>query len=65
MEDTKQARLRAAIEEANRFIHRAQAYLDALEVGSVSDMLGSPESGAARRASMDLTRSLAIFRRPF
>lgn len=61
----KEQRLRTAVDEAKRFIVRAEAFLEAIEIGAASPFLGSAESGATKRASMDLTRSLAAYRRPF
>ena len=51
-----------AIREAKRFIERAQAAKAALEDPMVC-ITGSKETGACRRASMDLTRALADMRR--
>lgn len=65
MAATKEQRLAAAIAEAKRFIERGEEYLTALRIGDVSSMNGCRESGAVRRASMDLTRSLADYRKPF
>jgi thiazole synthase ThiGH ThiG subunit len=61
----KETRLRTAVDEAKRFIFRAEAFLDAIETGAASAYAGSAESGATKRASMELTRSLAAYRRPF
>ncbi len=65
------ARTRKAIAAAKRFIELAQAAIIAntprdLADGPVSDwMTDAPkEQGAARRASMDLTRELAEWRKP-
>ena len=65
MSATKETRLRTAVDEAKRFVMRAEAFLDAIETGAASPYTGSAESGATKRASMDLTRSLAAYRRPF
>lgn len=55
-----------AVTEAHRFLARAeelQQKYDELQ-GSLQDpFLGSKESGAVRRASMDLTRALAELRK--
>jgi len=65
-----------AIEEARRFIERAEALLDAdAEHWDPKTQTRQPskwrfpfdapkQSGACRRASMDLTRALAEMRRP-
>lgn len=61
-------RLQAAIDEAERFLERARA----LELAASVQITDEPDgviwnqpkySGAVRRASMDLTRSLADLRR--
>ena len=51
-----------AIAEANRFIKKAKLALKKLETDSFASF-GCKETGAAKRASMDLTRSLAELRR--
>jgi hypothetical protein len=57
-----------AVEEANRFISPANA-LEAARMetyvsgGSTYHVTAPRESGAVRRASMDLTRSLAAMRK--
>lgn len=48
--------LRVAVEEAKRFVARAN---DALK----AERWASVEWGAVKRSSMDLTRALAVFRR--
>lgn len=55
-------RLRRAVEEAKRFLDRANMCLDCLPPDRY-DIWASKESGACRRASMDLTRALADLRR--
>lgn len=65
LQTEKEMRLRIAVDEAKRFILRAETFLAAIETGAASAYLGSAESGATKRASMDLTRSLAAYRRPF
>ena len=54
------AKLKAAVEEAKRFIRIAG------QVPKTDDPYFSPskETGAVKRASMDLTRVLAELRRP-
>lgn len=59
-------KVKAAIMEATRFISKANKLVKAME----SDIEGGyprlhpKESGACRRASMDLSRSLSDMRRP-
>ena len=54
--------VRDAMKEAERFL---QAARNALAVTTpVSFFYGTKESGALRRASMDLTRALAEMRKP-
>ena len=57
-------RIQKAEAEAERFLSRVADLMDkAKEVGDFSAIeCGSPESGALRRASMDLTRALARMR---
>ncbi len=52
----------AAICEAERFLKAAKAAK--LELASEGYIAGTKTSGAARRASLDLTRALADMRRP-
>ena len=54
------AKLFEAMTEARRFLKKAEAAMRVLEVYELSS---SKETGACRRASMDLTRSLAELRR--
>jgi hypothetical protein len=57
--------VRNAISEAERFIDKAKDALNcASKVGGVEVLNPGKESGALRRASMDLTRALADMRRP-
>ena len=58
--ETKQERLIVAMEEAERFMAKAQAWLKRLR----ADVIKSKEGSACKRASMDLTRALAELRRP-
>ena len=53
-----------AVEEAQRFLDAAEAWKKA-EADKVKSYFAVPkESGACRRASMDLTRALAELRKP-
>ena len=53
-----------AITEARRFIQRAEAWKK-VEAEKAKSYYNNPkESGAMRRASMDLTRALAKMRKP-
>lgn len=54
--------LDAAIAEAKRFLARTEHLRHVMGTGSVYHY--PKESGAVRRASMDLTRALADLRRP-
>ena len=55
-----------AVREAERFLAKHKAFEAAIPkgVGSGYYMWGTKESGALRRASMDLTRALAEMRKP-
>ena len=55
----KRERLLNAIYEANRFISKAQLAADEIEQ---NDECSAPVYAAAKRSSMDLTRSLAVLR---
>ena len=55
----KRERLLNAIYEANRFIGKAQLAADKIEQ---DDGCSGPVYAAAKRSSMDLTRSLALLR---
>jgi hypothetical protein len=57
------AKLAAAISEAERFIKKARAARKRLKEDRLVIISGSAETGAARRASMDLTRALADLRK--
>lgn len=65
-------RINAAIAEAKRFLERAEVYINNVETvrWSTGEHAGEYEtvspkySGALRRASLDLTRSLADLRKP-
>lgn len=58
----REKKLRDAIAEAQRFIMKAMAAATALEGEKYA--IASIHFAAAKRASMDLTRSLADLRRP-
>ena len=53
--------LQTAIDEAKRFIDRAQTLIKALQADN--QYIYPRESGDARRSSLDLTRALADLRR--
>ncbi|MDP2661177.1 MAG: hypothetical protein Q8R28_10665 [Dehalococcoidia bacterium] len=55
--------LRTAIAEAQRFIIAAQAASWRIKEDGAVLIVGSKETAAAKRASMDLTRALAAMRR--
>ena len=57
-------RINNAIDEALRFVDRAEKLLNTIE-SSKSQFYGYPfpERAAMRRASMDLTKSLAVLRK--
>lgn len=61
-------KLDAAIREAERFVERAKAIQShkrqVLGPSVIRFDAGPKETGAARRASLDLTRALADLRRP-
>ena len=68
--EVNREKLKIAIAEAERFIRRAKAlpkpttYTVCLNCGPFENDNFPKESGAIRRASMDLTRALADLRRP-
>jgi hypothetical protein len=54
-----------AVREAKRFLDRHKAFAESLQQTPHGyAVFGSKESGALRRASMDLTRALAEMRKP-
>ena len=54
-----------AVREAKRFIEKHKKFAESLtQSQSGYAYFGSKESGALRRASMDLTRALAEMRKP-
>lgn len=56
-------KLKATIKEALRFLRIAEPALERLHTDNYAKY-GSRETGACRRASMDLTRALAELRKP-
>jgi hypothetical protein len=50
------------VAEAERFLWKAKELLELADYGGV--FMGSKETGSLRRASLDLTRSLAEMRKP-
>lgn len=56
-------KLKVAIEEAKRFLSRAKALQDRRAKKDLYDWQGCKESGAVRRASLDLTRALSDLRK--
>jgi hypothetical protein len=60
---TREQKLRAAMKAAREFMDRSELLLAYWEAGGC-DMTGSAPSGAVRRASMELTRSLSEYRKP-
>lgn len=58
-----EANIVVAITEARRFIHKAQAAQQRFREDQYTSIRGSPETAAAKRASMDLTRALAKLRK--
>jgi len=61
--NTKIERIDSAIFEAHRFIKRAKEWKKRVKDDKYVSMSGSREGGAAKRASMDLSRALAEIRR--
>ena len=62
MKNTKIDQIETAISEARRFIARAEAWKKRIKMQPYV-LFGSSEGGAAKRASMDLTRALVDIRR--
>lgn len=56
-------KINRALEEAERFIVKARAARERLREDEMVEYCGSKETGAVRRASMDLTRALAALRK--
>lgn len=59
---SEESNLVASMQEAERFLARANTLLPILQAGGYGAMQ-TPARAAARRASLDLTKSLAEFRR--
>ncbi len=57
-------KLTAAMDEAHRFLVAARALRARRAKADLYEFQGCRESGAVRRASLDLTRALANLRRP-
>lgn len=59
----KRSTLKVAVEEAKRFVDRAETLLKKQPMNQYDSLYGDPrEQGATKRASMDLTRKLADLR---
>jgi hypothetical protein len=58
----KKVAILVAVDEAKRFLAKAEDYLEREKNDKYADM-GCKESGAVRRSSLDLTRTLADMRR--
>lgn len=59
-----QESVNAAVYEAKRFVRAAEAYIKAKRANERTYYTNPKESGACRRASLDLTRALAEMRKP-
>ena len=57
-------KLTDAMKEAERFLVKAEVACHSLRTDKFAYMSGTKETGACRRASMDLTRALAELRKP-
>lgn len=57
-------KINIAVAEAERFIAKAKALRARRAKGDLYSFQGCRESGALRRASLDLTRALADLRKP-
>ncbi len=57
-------KLAVAKAEAKRFLSAVKALEERRALNDIYDFQGCRESGACRRASLDLTRALADLRRP-
>lgn len=60
----KHTSINAAVREAKRFLEKHREYEASIKTLNGYSCMGSKESGALRRASMDLTRALAEMRKP-
>jgi hypothetical protein len=60
---TNEQKLRTAMKAAREFIDRGELLLAYWEAGGPT-LTGDGRSGAVRRASMELTRSLSEYRKP-
>ena len=56
--------IKKAKAEAQRFIQAANRVLTGVDFGTIHIICGTKDSGALRRCSMNLTRSLADLRKP-
>lgn len=64
MKIMKPKTINESVKEAQRFIKLAKSVIDEHKLSGYEGLYGSKATGALRRASMDLTRSLAEMRRP-
>jgi hypothetical protein len=60
----KLASINVAEAEARRFLDAVEAHRARVAKGDVYEFVGFKESGALRRASLDLTRALSEMRKP-
>jgi len=60
----RRERIEQAEERSRNFLRKARDYREREQKDGALVMYGCKESGALRRASLDLTRSLADMRRP-
>lgn len=56
--------IKKAVEEATRFLERTKALYEGMKAKGEYMWANPKQSGAVRRASMDLTRALAEMRKP-
>ena len=61
--DKKIGILKAAIDEAGRFIEKADAAINSLNNNEYVYLIGSRETASAKRASMDLSNALVAVRK--
>jgi len=57
-------KLETAMAEAKRFLAKAKVLKDRMDGDTSYYWMGTKESGAVKRSSMDLTRALAELRKP-